>query len=218
MIFRMKNPLRSVVAMAIVIAGSSADAQYLAERLVPPQQVAIPALPMTGQPEESRIFGSELERMHRWALPFAPFPGASVLIAPDLRAADWRRPVLDLPMLASEGDPARPSTPAQPVSSRAFASSANPWVVPPLARFLIPNEPVIRPDDDPAAMAAFAQLTLPVALATPNSAPLLRLSAPDPFEQIRIIRLSSTLPDTDDPAASQDRPPLSKLPSVEAPK
>jgi hypothetical protein len=153
-----------------------------------------------------------------WSLPYGAFPGAPVALATEQRNANWQRPALDVPSLASETDPAVPTTPRQPIAMRAFVSSVDPTKPPQLARFPLPNEPLVRADENPGAASEFTLLTTPVALATPNSAPLLRLSIPDPFEYLRIIRLANPPTDSDDPVATQDRPPLGKLPMVEGPK
>jgi len=213
------NNLTLALAAAVVVMQSvTADAQYLADRLVPPQSVPIPALPMTTQPATSRVFGADIVRPHLWSLPYGAFPGAPVALATEQQQANWKRPVLDVPSLASEVDPTGPTTPRQPVAMRAYVSSADPTRPPQLARFPLPNEPLVRADEDPSAASVFTLLTTPVALATPTSAPLLRLSTSDPFEYLRIIRLANPPADSDDPVATQDRPPLGKLPMVEAPK
>jgi len=206
------------LGLFLVVGTSTAHAQYLAERLVPPQQVSVPALPMTGEPAEPRAFGAEQERRHLWALPFGIFPGAAISLTTEQRPGNWKRPVLDIPSLASESEPTTPTTPVQPVALRAYVSSQNPWQPPILARFPLPNEPLTRPDEDPSAASAFSFLTVAVPLATPNSAPLLRMAIADPFEQIRIVRLANPPADLDDPVAGQDRPALPKLPMVEPPK
>lgn len=208
----------SLIAVTLLLRCTSANAQYLSERLVPPQQVTLPQIPMIGQPSEARLFGAEKPRSHLWTLPFGTFPGTSTLLSTEHRPANWQRPTLDVPSLASESDPTRPQFPIQPVAPRVYASSPNPAHAPVLARFPLPADPLVMASDDPGASAAFAVLTVGVPLATPNSIPLLRLSIPDPFEQIRTIRLSTSPADADAPVTAQDRPPLAKLPMVEPPK
>ena len=207
-----------LIVVAVAFNASTASAQYLSERLVPPPTVTLPPVPMVAQPAEPRVFGAERPRSHLWALPFGTFPGTPTVLATEQRPGNWKRPALDIPGLASESDPTRPLFPMQPVSPRAFVSAPNSAQSPILARFPIPAEPPVLAGEDPSALAAFAVLTVAVPLATPNSVPLLRLSVPDPFEQIRTIRLATAPADADDPATAQDRPPLAKLPIVEAPK
>ena len=206
------------IVVAMSLDASTASAQFLAERLVPPQQVPLPPIPMIGQPREPREFGAEKPRAHLWALPFGLFPGTPTALATEQRPANWKRPALDVPGLASESDPARPQFPLQPVSPRAYASAPNPLQPPTLARFPLPSEPLVAQGEDPGIGAAFSVLTVAVPLATPNPVPLLRLSVPDPFEHLRTIRLATAPADGDAPATAQDRPPLAKLPMVEAPK
>ncbi|MDB5344941.1 MAG: hypothetical protein JWP89_3318 [Schlesneria sp.] len=210
--------LATVFATGVVINNSLVHAQYLSERLVPPQQVSLPPVPMVVQPTEPRLLGAERPRSHLWALPFGVFPGTPTALETEKRPANWQRPALDVPVLSSETDPRRPFFPLQPTASRAYSPSSNPAQLPTLARFPQPSEPLPLAADNPTSTAAFEVLTAAVALATPNSIPLLRLSIPDPFEQIRTIRFSVAAADIDEPTLMMDRPPLAKLPIVEPPK
>ena len=202
----------------VALVDSTANAQFLSERLVPPAQFAMPALPMTSQPAPPRTFGAEKVRPHLWSLPFGAFPGAPTTLTHERLPADWHRPVLDVPTLASDSDPLRPAFPQQPVAPRAYVSSQNPLQTPALARFPLTPEPAVKVTDDPSAGSAHALLTMAVPLATPNPATFLRLSIPDPFEQLRVIRLANPPADSDGPDASQERPPLPKLTDVAPPK
>lgn len=202
----------------VAFASSTTSAQFLSERLVPPAQITMPALPMAAQPAPPRTFGAEKVRSHMWSLPFGAFPGAPTTLTHERLPADWRRPVLDVPALASDSDPIRPVFPQQPVAPRAYVSAPDPLQSPSLARFPLTTEPVVRVVDDPSAGSAHSLLTMAVPLAIPNSATFLRLSIPDPFEQLRVIRLSNPPADIDGPDASQERPPLPKLPDIALPK
>ena len=197
---------------------STANAQFLSERLVPPPQITMPTLPMTAQPAPPRTFGAEKMRSHLWSLPFGVFPGAPTTLTHERLPADWRRAVLDVPTLASDSDPVRPVFPQQPVAPRAYVSAPNPLQTPALGRFPPPTEPAVRAVDDPSAGSAHVLLTMAVPLATPNPATFLRLSNPDPFEQLRVIRLANPPADSDGPDASQERPPLPKLSDVAPPQ
>lgn len=217
MTFLFRSP--SCLAFTVItLVSTTANAQFLAERLVPPAQVTMPVLPMTTQPAPPRTFGAEKVRPHLWSLPFGAFPGAPTTLTHERLPADWRRPVLDLPTLASDSDPIRPVVPQQPVAPRAYVTAPNPLQSPVLGRFPLPMEPVARVADDPSAESAHRLLTSAVPLATPNPATFLRLSIPDPFEQLRVIRLASPPADSDGPDASQERPPLPKLADVAPPK
>ena len=213
---------RSVTAMlmfaTVLAATQTACAQYLADRLVPPQQVTLPPIPMVGQPAEPRQFGAEKIPAHLWSLPYGSFPGTSAVLATESAPVSFKRPVLDVPTLASEIDPTRPTFPIQPTAPRVFAAGPNPDQPPALARFPLVSEPATLASEDPSDKSAFALLTTGVPLATPTPIPLLRLSIPDPFEHIRAIRPRTAPIDADDPATAQDRPPLQKLPNVEPPK
>ncbi len=213
---------RSVTAMLMfatfLAATQTAGAQYLSERLVPPQQITLPPIPMIGQPVEPRQFGAEKISGHLWSLPFGSFPGTSAVLTTESAPVSFKRPVLDVPTLASESDPTRPTFPIQPTAPRVFAIGPNPDHPPTLARFPLVSEPATLAAEDPSDKSAFALLTTGVPLATPTPIPLLRLSIPDPFEHIRAIRPRTAPVDADDPATAQDRPPLQKLRNVEPPK
>ncbi len=217
MTFLFRHP--SCLAITVVsLVSTTANAQFLSERLVPPQQFTLPTLPMTAQPAPPRTFGAEKVRPHLWSLPFGAFPGAPTALTHERLPADWRRPVLDLPALASDSDPIRPGVPQQPVAPRAYVSAPNPLQAPTLDRFPLTVELAVRATDDPSAGSAHTLLTAAVPLATPNPAMFLRLSIPDPFEQLRVIRLANPPADSDGPDASQERPPLPKLVDVAPPK
>ena len=207
-----------LVAAALLFDVSAANAQYLSERLTPPLQVPLSAIPLIGQPTESQPFGAEKIPAHLWSLPVGAFPGANVVLSSESQPVQWRRPVLDVPGLASEFDPNRPAFPLQPIAPRVFALGANPEQPPILARFPLAAETPILPLDNPTDSEAFALLTVGVSLATPTPVPLMLLAIPDPFEQIHKIRLRTVPADVDDPSTAQDRPPLAKLPMVEPPK
>jgi hypothetical protein len=202
----------------IVACSGTAQAQYLAERLVPPQQVTLPAVPMSGKPVEPQVIGAEKPRLHLWGLPFAPFPGTPTGLESEKRPVNWYRPILDLPMLASDLDPARPAFPLQPISSRTYLAAPDPMQPSSLARFTPFPQPPVLPGDDPTEQAAFPLISFNTLPSTPNSVPLLRLGVPDPFETFNTIRLKSPPSDSDDPATSLDRPPLAKFPMIEPAK
>lgn len=217
------NFRRHILGCSLLVGGallhtSTASAQLLSERLVPPQQVVLPPVPMVAQPAEPRVFGAEKPKSHLWALPFGTFPGSPTVLTTELRSVDWFRPALDVPVLASEADPFRPAFPLQPTADRAYAAGPNPSKSPELVRFPLPAELQVLASDDPSANAAFTLLTNGVPLAVPNSPDLLRLSVPDPFEYLRTVRLANPPAEANDPATAQDRPPLVKLPMVEPPK
>ncbi len=203
-----------LIAVLLVVVGmnsSTAHAQLLPERLVPPQQFTIPSLPMTEQPAARRPAGADKLPAHLWALPVGAFPGAPTSLSVEQLPADWRRPVLDVPTLASESDPTRPASPRQPVAPSAFAVAADPVQPHTLDRFSLTAEVPVRANDDATGAVAHALITLAVPLAAPNAAPLLRLAVADPFEHLRAIRLTNPLADSDAPAAAREVPPRPQL-------
>jgi hypothetical protein len=213
-----KSLLILVLVTGLTLTAPAANAQFLADRLVPPQTVVQPPIPLVAQPTEPKVFGAEKPRSHLWGLPFGTFPGTPTLLATEQRPANWQRPVLDTPALASDADPVRPAFPVALIAPRVYAPGPNPAQPPVLARFPIALEPLVLAAEDPTAIPAFSVLTVPVPLEIPSPLPLLRLAVPDPFEQLRTIRLTTTPADEDPPTTAQDRPPLAKLPQVEAPK
>ena len=201
----------SLPFVVIAFTASIADAQLLSERLVPPQRFAVPPLPMTEQPVARRPAGADKLPTHLWSLPFGSFAGTPTTLSLERLPGNWRRPVLDVPQLASEPDPTRPASPQQPITSAAFVSTPHSLKAHKLDRFPLPADLVVRAVEDPTAAAAHGLITSAVPLATPNSAPLLRLSIPDPFEHLRAIKLANPPADSDASTASQARPPLPQL-------
>lgn len=197
--------------LALGVSSSTASAQLLSERLVPPQQFAIPPLPMIEQPVARRPTDADRLPPHLWALPIGAFPSSPTALPPERLPADWRRPVVDIPTLASESDPSRPVSPRQPVAPSAFSLAADPLKAHALDRFPIPTEVPTRAVDDPTSAVAHALLTLAVPLAVPNAAALLRLTVADPFEHLRAIRLTNPPADSDAPDAARELPPRPQL-------
>ncbi len=217
------NPMFQLrlIAVTLIVLGmtsSMASAQLLSERLVPPQQFAIPPLPMTEQPAIRRPAGADKVPAHLWTLPVGAFPGAPTALSAERLPADWRRPVVDIPALASESDPVRPASPRQVVTGNAFLLAADPWQAPVLDRFQQSSESLARVADDPTAMSAHQLITVPVPLAAPNTAPLLRLGVADPFEHLRAIRLAVPPADSDAPDVARENPPRPQFAPVAAPK
>ena len=210
-------PLCCTFAVLAVVS-SMAEAQLLPERLVPPQQFTLPPLPSIEQPRSRPLIGADKISPHLWKLPWGAFPGTPVTVPHEQWSADWRRPVLDVPPLATETDPVRPTFVLQRFSPTSHVSSPDLRQVPKLDRFPVFVEPAIRTADDPTAPSVHGLLTTSVPLAAVKPVPLLRLAIPDPFEQLRAIQLSNPPPDVDTPQASQERPPLPKLPSVAVPE
>ena len=213
-------PLR-LTAITLVVWGlhtSTANAQLLSERLVPPQQFAIPALPMSDQPAIRRPAGADKVAAHLWSLPVGAFPGAPTALSAERLPADWKRPVVDVPVLASEPDPVRPAVPRQPVTGNAFLLAADPHGTHLLNRFSRTTEPLVRVADDPTAMSAHQLITVAVPLASPNTAPLLRLGVADPFEHLRAIRLAVPQADPDAPDVARENPPRPQIAPVVVPK
>ena len=214
----MLHPRLFAVLFAVLgLSCSTASAQLLSERLVPPQQFSIPSLPMTEQPAARRPAGADKLPAHLWTLPVGAFPGAPTSLSHERLPADWKRPVLDVPTLASEADPTRPASPRQPVASSAFALVADPLKAHTLDRFGLSAELPIRANEDATSVVAHALITLAVPLAAPNAAPLLRLAIADPFEHLRAIRLANPPADSDAPDAAREIQPRPQL-AAEAPK
>lgn len=210
--------LIAVTLVALGMSSSTASAQLLSERLVPPQQFAIPPLPTTEQPVVRRPAGADKVSAHLWSLPVGAFPGSPTALPTERLGVDWRRPVIDVPALASESEPVKPTSPRQPIAGNAFVLAAEPTMPHVLDRFQRSNEPPTRAGDDPTAMSAHQLITVAVPLAAPNTAPLLRLGVADPFEHLRAIRLAAPQADSDAPDVARENPPRSQFAPVAAPK
>ncbi|RLT04016.1 MAG: hypothetical protein DWI21_15065 [Planctomycetota bacterium] len=212
-----QHRLIAVSLLALGMIPSMASAQLLPERLVPPQQFAIPSLPMTEQPAARRPAGADKLPAHLWLLPVGEFPGSPTALTSERLPADWKRPVVDVPMLAAESDPVRPASPRQLFAPSAFALAADPLKAHTLDRFPLSSDVPARAVDDPTSAVAHALITLAVPLATPNAAALLRLAVADPFEHLRAIRLATPPADSDAPDAARESPPRPQL-SADVPK
>jgi len=217
------NPMYQLrfLALTLVVLGltsSTSQAQLLSDRLVAPQQFSIPSLPTTQQPAVRRPAGADKVPAHLWSLPIGAFPGAPTALSAERVPADWRRPVVDVPALASESDPVRPTSPRQPITGNAFLLAADPLGAHVLDRFQRSSEPSARMTDDPTGPSTHLLVTTAVPLATPNTAPLVRLSVADPFEYLRGIRLAVPQADADGPDVAREIPPRPVLMPVAAPK
>lgn len=195
-----------LAAGASLWLSASAEGQTLPERLAPPQKFEMPPLPRVAAPQSHPLRGADKVPPHLWGLPFGVFPGSPTVLAPEQLRSARARPAIDVPLLAAESDPARPSYPALPHGAKSLNPSTDPQRVAALARFAMPPEAVTRPSDDPTSQPAYLLITRPVPLAQANPAPLLRLSIPDPFEQIRVIQLRPAPADAELPEAARDRP------------
>ncbi len=210
-----------LIALSLIVVGatsSTASAQLLSERLVPPQQFSIPPLPATEQPAVRHPAGADKIAAHLWSLPVGAFPGAPTALSTERLSADWRRPVIDVPQLASESDPVRPASPRQPTTANAFLLAADPLKAHVLDRFQFSSEPPVRAADDPTALSTHSFITIAVPLAAPTTAPLLRLGVADPFEHLRAIRLAVPQADSDAPTVAREVPPRPQFAPIAAPK
>lgn len=207
--FQLRQMTLSIFALGLF--SSTVSAQLLPERLTPPQQFAIPSLPMTDQPAARRPAGADKLPAHLWTLPIGAFSGSPTALATERLPVDWKRPVVDVPLLASESDPVRPAAPRQPFAASAFALAADPLKDHTLDRFPLPTEFATRPVDDPTGPAAHTLITFAVPLATPNAAAFLRLAVSDPFEHLRAIRLPNAPADSDAPDTARELPPRPQL-------
>ena len=210
--------LMTVVLIAFGMAASTATAQLLPERLVPPQQFFIPTLPTTEQPVVRHPAGADRVPAHLWSLPIGAFPGMPTALTSERLPVDWRRPAIDVPTLASESDPVRPASPRQTVAGNAYLLAADPLKAHGLDRFPLLGEPSVRAADDPTMMSTHLHLTVAVPLAVPNTAQFLRLGVVDPFEHLRAIRLTVPQADSDAPTVAREIPPRPQFAPIAASK
>ena len=83
--------LLALLVTGLTLTAPAANAQFLADRLVPPQTVVQPPIPLVTQPTEPKVFGAEKPRSHLWGLPFGTFPGTPTVLATEQRPANWQR-------------------------------------------------------------------------------------------------------------------------------
>ncbi len=186
--------------------------KHLEERLTPPRQVPALPVPFTQTPLPWRWAKLDSAAERSRLLPPTETPSGPRILPEERRSTAKRRPTLDVSLLTSETDPARPTVPFLPAGLLVSAPSPDPVVAPPLAPIarLIPDVPTVSSDPTGDGSRRAAMTILSVLRDQP--APFLRLTIPNPFENAQAVRVRTPIPDADEPAASSSRPPLPPFP------
>lgn len=179
--------------------------QLLSERLIPPAMFDLPAVPFVDAPQPWR--GVRFDPVPRdvpplttAVLPRDPRPFAHSELA-GLSARD-----ADLPHVARDAiDRARAPIRLHP-QSKSFVPSADPNEVPFLPISSAPPRETILASSDPARDSAAALLFGSRAAIAATPTPFIKLSIPDPFEQVRAIQLTRPIADLDAPLFPTSRP------------
>jgi hypothetical protein len=153
----------------------------------------------------------------------APLPpagsGAATIVVGDERKTPQRaQPAFDRPPLAADADPQRPQRVLWPAAALAYAPSANPDATPSLRYVGLPIPDTVTPQDDPTSESARAALLAGTSVPAPVPPPPLRLTIPDPFENVRVVQLANPPAERDPPEPSFQRPQPPPLPVPELPK
>jgi hypothetical protein len=175
------------------------------ERLAAGRAEAVSPVPFVMSPKPWRA--AKLEQLPN--LPMAPIdtPTTGHLLAPANSRVVRIRPALDVPPLAMGDKAPLPLLPAFLPGPKARVETPNPLAVPPLITSGRPPEALL-PFVDPTEEASRQAALVGIALLRNQPAPFLRLTIPDPFENLKAVRLRSAPVEPIEPAAPIGRPPL----------
>lgn len=118
---------------------------------------------------------------------------------------------LDVPPLAMGDKAPSPALPVLPIAPKIRVESPDPLKFPaPMtpARPPEPLLPAVDPTDNTSRQAALAV----IGVLRVEPAPFVRLTIPDPFENLKAVQLRSTPPEPIEPAAPTGRPPVTAMP------
>lgn len=181
--------------------------KQLEDRLTPPRQVPLPPVPFVSEPTTRKP-----TRLDRGAEPAPPL--ADLTTPPRLLPSEKPRTVkdrtpLDAPPLAADLTPRLPQ-------AIWFSITARAWAMSPDANYLLPKGPggneLPAPTSDPTVETSHRLVIGSTPPLRDQPAPPVNLSAPDPFEAARAVRLRTPPGELDEPASPTQRPPLPPLP------
>lgn len=226
--FADKSP--PVVEVAAAVSGAPAVAtgfafpndgggRILAEKLIPPARFDVWPVPFVSQ-AQTRL-ATRIDRLGGEVPPLTPaLVRAEAFVLPGSERNALTTAALDIPGLARDITRDSPSAIVFSLSPRSFVPSIDAMLVPPLAVSASPAKEKIDPATDPAAVSVESAMLRARLLPAPSPAAFVNLVLPDPFEQIRAIRLTHPVIEFDPPAFPTGRPshPPLALPVEPAPK
>jgi hypothetical protein len=195
---------------------ADAGGELLAAKLTPPSQFEFRPVPFVSEPKPWRT------------LRFDPLPrdvaSLTRTVIPNEPRTNPRAPLsglylhaLDLPELPREIALSVPTPIAVHPQPLSYVSSSRAEDVPFLAVSAAPPKETLDAANDPARQSATLSLFQARLLTNLLPAPFIRLAIPEPFEQIRAVRLTYQLPDQDLSLFPAIRPSQPHFPVLEMP-
>jgi hypothetical protein len=181
--------------------------ELLRQKLTPGHSPGMEPIPFVSEPREWRSARLS-ERAVRYEFPSALSAGdAAHVLAMERSSAVCTRRVLDVPLLATETEPALPARPEFPVGPRAYAIGPDPSQ-PPATELMAPVHLPANVIDDPTSVFSRRTATAVIDAARTQLVPY---PSPDSSaNHPRIGTSSSTEPDA--PAVTTARPAIPPLP------
>jgi len=214
----------AIVAAAVNAADSaarfvfSADAggQLLASKLTPPSQFDFRPIPYVSEPKPWRTLRLDpLPRdtapLTRTSIPNEPWTFTPTAL-PGLSLRS-----LDLPSLPHEIAPSVPTPLVVSPQPLSYVPSPNADQVPFLAVSAAPPKEKIDVASDPSRVSVGVALFQPRIMATPFPTDFLKLTIPEPFEQVRAVQLNYKLAEFDMTLFPAGRPSQPHFPVIELP-
>jgi len=179
--------------------------EILSERLIPPAHFDVPPVPFVSQPKPWH--GLRFDPLPRdvppltaTVIPREPGPASRA----DL--AGLSGGTIDFPSLPRDSTPVSVTPLPFHPQPRSFVPSVDPNQVPALPISSAPPKEKIGRSFDPARGPADTWLFSSRAPAAASPTPFIKLSIPDPFEQVRAIRLTHPIAELDAPLFPTGRP------------
>lgn len=182
------------------------------QRLTPPKQVEVPALPSAATPVVRTPRPVDRVPGLLWSLPTVELPKRPATLDRELSKPTWQHTAYDAPPIAMDAVPAPPSPVVMPTVQRSHVVAESPRNAPALPRFARDNEPLPKATDDPSSESAFRFLVQPQLVVAPAPPPPLKLFVPDPDAPLRSLQLGTADVEPTGPVSIRELPPRAALP------
>lgn len=197
-----------VAALAGAITLAAGVPESVSARFGP--VASMPPLPPLAAAPQPAAAATIVKTPVKSALPLADVARQPRPVSGEAKVAMPVRSPADSPPLADIYMPQR-STPQLPAGPLAWAPSQDPAGLPERLLAARPDSARARMSTDPTLDASLARLLTAAPQARKTPAPFVRLSIPDPFENLTPLELRQPPPDTDPPAPA---PSLAKRPTL----